>query len=129
MERRDSGGLFEERVKKFLELFFSNLLLGANYELKNRHMHVDYVEVGQSANVETSKCKNCTLECTLEELALLRLMTKNPSITQKELAERLGKSERTVKTKVLELQQKNYIRRVNGKRYGTWEVLMELSEE
>lgn len=26
---------------KFLELFFSNLLLGTNYELKNRYMHVD----------------------------------------------------------------------------------------
>ena len=31
-------------------------------------MHVDYVEAGQSANNETLKCKNCTLECTLEEI-------------------------------------------------------------
>lgn len=29
---------------KFLEQFFSNLLLGTNYALKNRYMHVDYVE-------------------------------------------------------------------------------------
>ena len=114
---------------KFLELFFSNLLMGTNHELKNRHMHLDYMEAGQSANAEVLKCKNCTLECALEELALLRLMAKNPSVTQKELAERLGKSERTIKTKVLDLQQKNYIRRINGKRYGTWEVLVELSEE
>ena len=28
---------------KFLEMFFSNLILGTNYELKNRYMHVDYV--------------------------------------------------------------------------------------
>ena len=92
-------------------------------------MHVDYVDAGQSANDKGLKCKNCTLECTLEELALLRLMEKNPSVTQKELAERLGKSERTIKTKVLELQQKNYIRRINGKRYGTWEVLVDLNVE
>lgn len=114
---------------KYLERFFSNLLMGTNHELKNRHMHLDYVEEGQSANTEAPKCNFCTLECTLEELALLRLMAKHPSITQKELAEWLGKSERTIKTKVLELQQKNYIRRINGKRYGTWEVLVELSEE
>ena len=31
---------------KFLELFFSNLLLGNDYALKNRYLHVDYVEDG-----------------------------------------------------------------------------------
>ena len=29
---------------KFLELFFSNLLLGTEHELKNRYMHIEYVE-------------------------------------------------------------------------------------
>lgn len=28
---------------RFLEQFFSNLLLETNYELKNRHMHLDYI--------------------------------------------------------------------------------------
>ncbi|KSV59907.1 Fic family protein [Acetivibrio ethanolgignens] len=111
---------------KFLEQFFSNLLMGTTYELKNRYMHVDYVEQrninSQSAINEISKCKNCTLE----ELAILKIMAENPSITQRGLAEKLGKSERTIKSKVLLLQEKNYVRRVNGKRYGKWEVLVEL---
>ena len=115
---------------KFLEQFFSNLLMGTAYELKNRYMHVDYKEQGnnafQSANDEISKCKNCTLECTLEELAILKIIAENPSVTQKELAYKLGKSERTIKSKVLLLQEKNYIQRVNGKRYGKWEVLVEI---
>lgn len=40
---------------KFLELFFSNLLLGTNHELKNRYMHVDFVDesTSQSAKSET----------------------------------------------------------------------------
>ena len=29
---------------KFLEMFFSNLILGTEYELKNRYMHVGYVD-------------------------------------------------------------------------------------
>ena len=29
---------------KFLEMFFSNLLLGTNYELKNRYMHIDFLD-------------------------------------------------------------------------------------
>ncbi len=116
---------------RFLEMFFSNLLLGTNYELKNRHMHVDYVgdvdkEKNQSATEKFSKCKNCTLKCTLEDLAILRIILEKPSITLKELAQKIGRSERTIKSKVLLLQQKNYIRRVNGKRYGKWEVLITL---
>ena len=29
---------------KFLEMFFSNLLLGIDSELKNRYMHIDYTD-------------------------------------------------------------------------------------
>ena len=69
--------------------------LGYNNELKNRFIHVDYKEKSEihSAIEEDSKCNNCTLE----ELAILRELKKNPSITQKELAVIIGKSERTIK--------------------------------
>ena len=29
---------------KFLEMFFSNLIQGTGYELKNRYIHIDYVD-------------------------------------------------------------------------------------
>ena len=111
---------------KFLEMFFGNLLLETNYELKNRYMHVDYVdsEKSQSAKIEVPKCQFGTLECTLEELALLELIAKNPTITQQELADATEKSIRTVKRLMKSLQDKNYIRRESGKRYGKWEVLV-----
>ena len=64
------------------------------------------------------------LECTLEELVVLRLIYKNPSIKQKELAAETGKSLSTVKRIMESLQKKDYIRRVGGKRYGKWEVLI-----
>lgn len=117
---------------KFLEMFFDNLLMGTKHELKNRYMHVDYVEVNvdaesQSAMDKIPKCKNCTLNCTLEEREILRCIKENPAITQNEIAERMGKSERTIKSKVSSLQQKGYISRVNGKRYGHWEVLVDIS--
>lgn len=118
---------------KYLELFFSNLLMGTEYELKNRYMHVEYVNAGedvrtQSATGKVLKCKNCTLECTFEEVAILKHLMEQPNLTQKELALRLGKSERTVKDRILRLQEKNCIRRVNGKRYGLWEVLVDFEE-
>ena len=110
---------------KFLEMFFSNLILGTEYELKNRYMHVDYVDDNsQSVTPKAPKSQFDTLECTLEELTVLRLIYKNPSIKQKELVAETGKSLSTVKRIMESLQKKDYIRRVDGKRYGKWEVLI-----
>lgn len=110
---------------KFLEMFFGNLLLDTDYDLKNRIMHVDYVAENdpQSANTKTPKCQFGTLDCTLEELALLELIARNPNAKQQELADASGKSLRTIKRLMKSLQDKNYIRRESGKRYGKWEVL------
>lgn len=111
---------------KFLELFFSNLLLGTSHELKNRYTHVDFADenISQSINPKVSKCQFDTLDCTLEELAVLELVAKNPSIKQQEIAEQTGKSIATIKRIMKSLQDKNYIRRESGKRYGKWEVLV-----
>jgi len=111
---------------KFLEMFFSNLLLDTYYELKNRYMHIDYVNGSnlQSVNSKVSKSQFDTLDCTLEEVAILELIAKNPNIKQQELVEATGKSLSTVKRIMKSLQDKNYIRRDSGKRYGRWEVLV-----
>jgi len=112
---------------KFLEMFFSNLLMGTKNELKNRYLHVGYVpeqveKEFQSANSEISKCQNGTLDGTLkissDELTLLERIISNPMITQVKLAEETGKSVRTIKREMTELKEKGYLRRLNGKRNG-----------
>ena len=111
---------------KFLEMFFSNLLLDTHYELKNRYMHIDYADESafQSINSKVPKYQFDTLDCTLEELAVLELVAKNQTIKQQEIAEQTGKSIATIKRIMKSLQNKNYIRRESGKRYGKWEVLV-----
>lgn len=132
---------------EYLEQFFENLLLNRNHELKNRYLHVEYIkpvqdDIIQNANQNISKCQNGTLEttlhgtlgktpdqevnCTLEELVILQIIVNEPAITQKELARKSGKSERTIKRKTVDLQDKGYLRRLNGKRNGRWEVLINL---
>ena len=59
----------------------------------------------------------------MEEVAVLRIIHENRSATQKEIATVIGKSERTVKTITVVLQEKQIIRRVNGKRDGYWEFI------
>ncbi len=126
-------GITETTV--YLERFFRSMLLGEQHDLRNRIMHVDWDKVEgsiiQSAKPELQsaitseelpqKCKNCTLE----EAALLRIVQKNPTATQKEIAVKIGKSERTVKTLTVNLQEKGILQRVNGKRNGSWKILGE----
>ena len=114
----------------FLERFFRNMLLNENHPLQNRELHLDWQatndhEQAQSANqsakedeIVLSKCKNCTLE----ELAVLRILQQTPSATQKQIAAAIGKSERTVKTLTVNLTNKGIISRRNGKRNGYWEI-------
>lgn len=101
----------------YLERFFENLIFQRTNELKNRFCHILWQETppAQSAN---PKCRNCTLE----EAAVLEYLAEVPTATQKMIAEKIGKSERTVKTLTKALQDKGLLARKNGKRNGIWEV-------
>lgn len=120
-------------TNKYLELFFSNLLTDRKHHLKNRFLHVNFnpnMQINESKSEPPyfSKGNNFTFNFTLDELAILRLISSNPSITQKRIAEKIGKTDRTVKNRMGILQDKHYIRRVNGKRNGTWEILININE-
>lgn len=112
---------------EFLEKFFRNLILSEHNELRNRDLLVKEKneEHIQSANLQSkavSKCKICTLDCTLEEIAVLNYIREHPKATQKEIAASIGKAERTVKSITVNLAEKGIIERKNGKRNGFWEV-------
>ena len=111
---------------KYLEAFLRNLILGEHNELRNRYLHVDYP--AQSDTSSISKGQNVTLNVTLEELAVLRLLKANPKAKQTEIAVKIGKSDRTVKRIMDSLKEKGHIARRNGKRDCWWEVLIEIPE-
>lgn len=100
----------------YLEKFFYNLLSDTKYELKNRYTHVDYF---QSATNSELKCN----DCTLEERAIINIIKLNRTIKQEEIAKMINKSLRTVKTRMIEMQEKGLIVRKNGKRNGEWVIL------
>lgn len=80
----------------------------------------------QSVNSRVPKCQIDTLGCILEELTILKFIVEDNTIKQNELVKRTGKSLSTVKRIMESLQKKKFIRRINGKRYGRWEVLVEI---
>ena len=72
-------------------------------------MHVDHVDNNfQSVIPKVPKSPFDTLECILKELAILKLIYKNPSIKQKELVTETRKSLSTVKRMMESLQKKDY---------------------
>ena len=121
-------GITETTV--FLERFFRNMLLGETTPLRNREMHLDWkgeteiqrakieskseegtVQRENSALPRPQKCKNCTLE----EIAVLRIIQQEPSAQQTFIAKEIKKSERTVKTITARLTEKGIIKRSKGK--------------
>lgn len=112
---------------EFLEKFFKNLILNEQNELKNRNLQIDEIEKeaiqsAKQTDMDIPKCKNCTLDCTLEEIAVLNYLKEKPNATQKEIAQHIGKSERTVKSMTVNLSERGIIERKNGRRNGFWEI-------
>lgn len=103
-------GVFE--TTKYLELFLRNLLLGEDNILSNREMHVNYKEV-----------KSSTEETVTREQIIVEILEKQPKITLQEIADKIGKSLRTVKMSIKALQESGKIERVGGKKEGSWKVL------
>ena len=95
--------------KSFIILFLRNLLLNEHNVLKNRDLRIN---IDKNNNEPLSR-----------ESRILELMKTNPKISVDELANRIGVSPRTIKSLIAVLVQVSKIKRVNGKRYGYWEIL------
>ena len=100
-------GIYDD--KTFIIMFLRNLLLGEHNILKNRDLLLN-------ENANNNNISN-------RETHIIELMKDNPKINVDELANTIGVSPRTVKSVIAALIQENKIRRVNGKRYGYWEVV------
>lgn len=103
-------------TNEYIVKFFSNLILGEKHVLMNRHLHIR--EGAQSANDEVSN----TLDCTLEEVALINFIQEHPKATQNEMAIHIGRSPRTIKTLTVKLSEQGILERKGGRRDGYWHI-------
>ena len=101
-----SKGIYED--KSFLVKFLQNLINNKNYELNNKELHISFYK---EANENT------------RESQIKRIMKDNPNVKIEEIAEKMGYSVRTIKSVIKFYENSGEIRRVNGKRFGYWEVV------
>ena len=124
--RASYKGLNISPTTEVVERFLRNVILGEKNELRNRDMLVGVslpAPSVQSIIANVSKSQFDTLNCTLEELAVLKTIEDNPQITQTEIAKSIKKSVSTVKRITSNLVVKGIIIRRNGRRNGWWEIL------
>ena len=95
--------------KSYLILFLRNLLLNEHNKLRNRDLRI-------SIDKEND-------EHLPRDLRVVKLIKANPKISIDELANKIGVSPRTIKNITAVLVKNNKIKRINGKRFGYWEVI------
>ncbi len=112
---------------EFLELFFRNLILGENNELKNRYTHIDYDSFARKFgdNSESSEKKFGDNENGSEKTSeiILSMLKENPKLSAKKLSEKIGITSRAVEKQLANLVQKGIIKRIGSPKGGHWEIL------
>lgn len=103
-------GVFE--TTEYLELFLRNLLLDEENVLSNRELHIGYNSEPKTAE-----------EISERDITIMEILRNAPCITLQEVADKIGKSLRTVKIAVKSLQERGLVERVGGKKNGTWKVV------
>ena len=114
----------------YLERFFRNLLMGEQWDLRNRYLHISLTSEWQVQPQLGVEEKIVTTEKTTEKITeksteaiILQAMCNNPHITQKELAIKCGLTEDGVYYVVAKLRKSGVVKRVGGRKLGHWEVL------
>ena len=124
--RASYKGLNISPTTEFVERFLRNVVLGEKNELRNHAMLVGASlpkTMPQSITAPNPKFQFDTLNCTLEELAVLKAIENNSKITQTDIAKSIKKSASTVKRITSSLVEKGILIRRNGRRNGWWEIL------
>lgn len=106
---------------EYLEMFFRNLLLGEDNELKNRYCHIRYTEQAAAGSEKKFGEKQKSSEKTSERI--LALLKENPRLSAKKLSELLGISSRAVEKQIASLEDKGRLKREGSPKGGHWKVL------
>ncbi|MDR0833012.1 MAG: Fic family protein [Candidatus Symbiothrix sp.] len=131
------------RTDKYLVRFLSNLLLGENNILKNRELHISFVETKKlEANENTTNTLGVNASVNGEGTVvrkwwsenggqkkwsenigkLFDLISAQPDITRKEMAEQLQINPSAVQKHIEKLKKEGIITREGSDKKGSWKI-------
>ncbi len=126
------------KTEKYLVRFLSNILLGEGNSLKNREVHISFVD---TVNTEKLEVNSENVAVNMEKfpvigkkflvnnkkfpvigLEILRFIEKNPNITIMELSKQLNISDRAVKNNLNKLKDAGILSRIGSDKTGHWKI-------
>jgi len=110
------------KTDKYLLRFLLNLLHEDNYLLKNRQMHVQFVEPVN----DPVKAKNDPVNDLVNDAvkrSILQHLKQNPKANYSELADKIGCSTATIKRHIQELKKTGIIERIGSDKTGYWKII------
>lgn len=123
-------------TNEFLIRFLENLLLGDKHDLKNRDMHVQFVDKESSpvnADADPVNHGHDPVNAGADPLnkhvndpvkrMILQHLKENPKAIYKELAVKSGCSTATIKRHLQELKKQGVIQRLGSDKSGSWSVI------
>jgi fido (protein-threonine AMPylation protein) len=111
-----SKGIY--KTEKFLVRFLSNLLLKGNHSLKNREMHIQFVEPVNDLVNKQNDLVNDPVKANI-----LHYLKQSPKANYAELAEKTGYSAATIKRHIQELKKLGLIERIGSDKTGHWKII------
>ncbi|MBR5493739.1 MAG: Fic family protein [Alistipes sp.] len=124
----------------YLERFFRNLLMGEQWDLRNRYLHISpspewqvQPQLGvEKRVVTTEKTTESIAENIVENIvenlsamrgSIVKIIWKNPRATAQSISKEVGIAPRNVQEHLKYLQKAGILRRVGPDKGGHWEVL------
>lgn len=102
------------KTEKYLIRFLSDLLLKENHSLKNREMHIQYID--------PVKAKKDLVNDPVKA-DILQQLKQNPNANYTELAEKTGYSVATIKRHIQGLKKLGLIERIGSDKTGHWIII------
>ena len=132
---------------QYLELFFRNLLLGEDNELKNRYLIINAPDNWIGTSGSTQETKTNTQEKLGKELdeilellgekakklgkklgknkvEIVKLIYQNPTVSSVEMAERIGISTTAIDNNIRQMRDV-FVKRTGPRNGGHWEIIIE----
>lgn len=107
-------------TNEFLLRFFENLLLGHNHILKNREMHVRYIDLENTQNDPVKDVNDLVSDPVKRKI--LNCLKQNPKAKYIELAVETGYSPSTIKRHIQELKKLGLVERIGSDKTGHWKI-------
>ena len=109
---------------EYLERFFRNLLLGEQWDLHNRYLHIHPTDEWRvQPNLGVNVAVNVAEQLTERQFVIYSTIKGNVAVNTKFLSEQLHLNRKTIQRDLLVLRDKNFIQWIGSAKTGHWEVI------